>query len=55
MKINSTELLFLHTTPSMFGACSEVGDFMKNILYRFIAAQTHFGMPRGAQMSLALN
>jgi hypothetical protein len=31
------------------------GDFVKNILYRFIAAQTHFGMPRGAQMSLALN
>ena len=28
---------------------------MKNILYRFIEGQTHFGKPRGAEMSLALN
>ena len=27
----------------------------KNILYQFIEGQTHFGMPRGAKMSLALN
>ena len=27
----------------------------KNILYRFIEGQTHFGMPRGAKTSLALN
>ena len=28
---------------------------MKNNLYRFIEDQTHFGMPRGAKMSLALD
>ena len=28
---------------------------MKNVLYQFIEGQTHFGMPRGAKMSLALN
>ena len=28
---------------------------MKNILYRFIEGQTHFGMPGGAKVSLALN
>ena len=28
---------------------------MKNILYRFIEGQTHFGMSRGAMMSLAIN
>jgi hypothetical protein len=27
----------------------------KNILYRFIEGQTHFGRPRGDIMSLALN
>ena len=26
-----------------------------NILYRFIEDQTHFGMPRGTKMNLALN
>ena len=28
---------------------------MKNILYLFIKGQTHFGVPRGAKMSLVLN
>ena len=28
---------------------------MKGILYRSIQCQSHFGMPRGAKMSLALN
>ena len=28
---------------------------MKNILYCVIEVQTHFGMPRGAKMSLDLN
>ncbi len=28
---------------------------MKNILSRFIEGQTHFGMPRGAKLSLTLN
>jgi hypothetical protein len=28
---------------------------MKNILYQFIEGQSHFGMPRGAKMSLALH
>ena len=28
---------------------------MKNILDRFIEGQAHFGMLRGAKMSLALN
>jgi hypothetical protein len=27
----------------------------KNILYRFMKGQTHFGMPKGAKMSLALH
>ena len=27
---------------------------MKNILHRFIEDQTHFGMPGGAKMNLAL-
>jgi hypothetical protein len=27
----------------------------KNIIYRFIHGQPHFGMPGGANMSLALN
>ena len=27
----------------------------KNIPYQFIEGQTHFGMPRGAKLSLALN
>ena len=31
----------------------EVG--MKNNLYQFSEGQTHFGMPRGATLSLALN
>ena len=53
--VNTTiggELVVLHTTPSMFV------KFMvhsKNILYQFIEGQTHFGMPRGAKVSLALN
>ena len=28
---------------------------MKNVLYWFIEGQIHFGKPRGAKMSLALN
>ena len=28
---------------------------MKNILYQFIAGRTHFTMPRGARITLALN
>ena len=28
---------------------------MRNILHRYVESQTHFGMPRGAKMSLALN
>ena len=28
---------------------------MKNILYQFIEGETHFGMPRGAKMSLVLH
>ena len=31
------------------------GGLNKNILYWFIMSQTHFGMSRGAKMSLALN
>ena len=37
----------------MLGSSVEV--WTKNILYRFIEGQTHFGMPRGDKMSLALN
>ena len=28
---------------------------MKNLQYLFIEGQTHFGLPRGALMSFALN
>ena len=28
---------------------------MQDILYQFIKGQTHFGLPSGAQMNLALN
>ena len=28
---------------------------MTNILYQFIEDQSHFGMPKGAKMSLALD
>ena len=28
---------------------------MKNILQQFIEGHTHFGMPRGARMTLAVN
>ena len=37
----------------MFGGSVEV--WLKNILYWFIMGETHFGMPRGAERSLALN
>jgi hypothetical protein len=37
----------------MLGGSVEV--HMKNILYQFIEGQTHFGMPKGAKMSLTLN
>ena len=38
----------------MLGICVEV--WMKNILYRIVEGQTHFGMQwRGAKISLALN
>ena len=46
------ELIVLHTTLSMFGS---VEVWMKNIPCWSIEAQTHFGMPRGAKMSSALN
>ena len=37
----------------MRGGSVEV--WTKNILYRFMEGQTHFGMPRGVKMSLALH
>ena len=42
---------------SVFGACLEVMQRFeqKNILDWFIEGQAHFGMPRGAKMSLDLN
>jgi hypothetical protein len=54
------ELVVLLRKPSMFGKlwCMRGGSvevWPKNILYRLIEGQTHFGMPRGAEMSLALN
>ena len=55
------KLVVLHTsTPSMFGkllvhAWRYCEDLNKNILYRFIKGQTHYGMSRGAKLSLALN
>ena len=50
----------LFTTPSMFGKFSVCpwrccGGLTKDILYQFIEGQSHFGMPRGAKMSLAHN
>ena len=41
----------------VFGACLEVMQRFeqKNILDWFIEGQAHFGMPRGAKMSLDLN
>ena len=54
------ELVSLHTTPSVFGKFAvhdrgSVDIWTNNILYRFIEGQTHIGMPRGANMDLALN
>ena len=57
-----TELVVLHTTPSMFSkfsvSCLKVVGSVevrtKNILNRFIENKTHFGMPRSAKMSLTL-
>ena len=53
------ELVILHAKPSVFikflgrhEGCVEV--WTKNILYWFIEGQTHFGMSRGANLSLAL-
>ena len=37
----------------MVGGSGEAS--VKNILYWFIENQPHFGMPRGVEMSLALN
>ena len=56
----------LHTISSMFGMFSVQGylevmcRFERrtknfNILNRVIEGQSHFGMPRGAKLSLALN
>ena len=60
MKINSTELFWLEVHCFAYNAFNvwcmlRGGGLMKNILHRFIVSQTHFGMPRGAKMSLALN
>ena len=60
--IFGTELVVFHTTPSMFSKFSvpclkvvgRVEVRTKNILNRFTENETHFGMPRGAKMSLTL-
>lgn len=54
------ELVVLYTTLSMFGKlwCNlgvSVEVQMKNILYQFMEGQPHLGLPRGANMSLALH
>ena len=54
------ELVVLHTIPPMFGKLlvhtwSQCGYLNKSSLYQFIEGRTHFGMPRGAKMSLARN
>ena len=55
------ELVVLHSSPCMFGEFQcmlgiSVEVWMKNILYRIVEGQTHFGMQwRGAKISLALN
>ena len=43
------ELVVLHTTSSMFGKLwcflgGKFGALNKNVLYRFVEAQTHLGM-----------
>ena len=47
------ELVVFHMASSMFD--NFLVRAMKNILYQFIEGQSHFGMPRGARMSLALH
>jgi hypothetical protein len=47
------ELVVLHMASSMFDKF--LVSAMKNILYQVIEGQSHFGMPRGAKMSLALH
>jgi hypothetical protein len=54
------KLVVLHKKPSMFhnlqcmlGGSAEVQT--KTICSWFIEGQTHFGMPRGAKLSSALN
>jgi hypothetical protein len=55
------ELVVLLTKPSMFGKflvhvwryCGGLNK--ENILNRFMKGQTHFGMSRGAEMSLVLH
>ena len=51
------ELVVLHITCSMFGNFLVHAWRLEqyNILYQFLDLQTHFGMPRGAKMSKALN
>ena len=53
-------LIVLNRIPSMFSKFlahdwRSCGDSRENIVYQFIKGQSHFGMPRGAKMSLALN
>jgi hypothetical protein len=58
-------MVVLHTTPSFFDNFAahpylEVAIMLWRFerrapLYLFVEGQTHFGMPRGAKMSLALN
>jgi hypothetical protein len=48
------EFVVMHTTPSMF-ATFLVVVWTKNILYRVIEGQTHFGMSIDSNISLALN
>ena len=51
------ELVVLHTTPSMFSNFAV--HAWEVVVWRFehenIEGQSHFGMPRGAKTSLALN
>ena len=55
------EFVVLHTLPSMYGKFSVhawrlVWKFEQKTFYDwFIEGQTHFGMPRGAKISLVLN
>ena len=55
-----SELVVLNTKPSMFGkflvhAWRWCGGLNKEHYILVMEGQTHFGMPRGAKMSLALH